>query len=396
MNPGRPRRRSALLPVLLLAALGGCGGKAKEPVRAAAKPPAVRPAPPRPSAPALPAGVPPAAAALAARLPLERQVAQLFLVGFPGTGAKAPGVAALGRRDWGGVVLERSNFAGAGQLGGLVGAVGSVARRARHLPPLVVADQPGGADTAFRGLPPAPEPRLGARGASGASAARREAASAGQTLRRLGVRMTLAPDADVDVTGGALGARLFSADAAAVARLTAAQVAGYGQARMLSAPDHFPGQGAVNQDPDTGTASVGLGLSDLRARDELPFAAVARTAPAIVMSNSLYAAFDGVTPAGLLPAAVRELRDHVGFRGAVLSDDLEATLQPTGGTVGDAAVQALQAGDDLLYVSGDRGEQDRAYAAVLAAARSGKLPRARLLEALDRALALKARAGLVR
>jgi len=165
---------------------------------------------------------------------------------------------------------------------------------------------------------------------------------------------------------------------------------------MLSAPGHFPGQGAVNQDPDTGTASVGLALSDLRARDELPFAAVARTAPAIVMSNSLYAAFDGVTPAGLLPDAVRELRDHVGFRGAVLSDDLEATLQPTGGTVGDAALQALQAGDDLLYVSGDQGEQDRAYAAVLAAARSGKLPRARLLEALDGALALKARAGLVR
>ena len=348
-----------------------------------------------PATPAAPADVTPAVARLAMRLPLERQVGQLFLVGLAGTAARAPGVTALARRDWGGVVLERPNYVNPPQLGSLVRVVAAGARRARHLPPLIVADQPGGPGTALPGQPPGAEPRLGARGASGAGAAGSEAVRAGKALRRLGVRMTLAPSADVDVTDGALGAHTFSSDAATVARLTAAEVAGYSHARMLSAPGHFPGQGAANQDPDLGTASVGLGLPDLRARDELPFAAVARTAPVIVMSNALYAAFDGVTPAGLLPDAVRELRGHVGFRGVVLSDDLEATLQPTGGSVGDAAVQALQAGDDELYVSGDAGEQDRAYAAVLTAARSGKLPRARLLEALERVLALKARAGLL-
>lgn len=397
MTP-RALRLGAALLLALLGSTTGCGGSSKPPARTEARPATARPVIARPAAPATPAtpaGVPPAVAALAARLPLKRQVAQLFLVGFPGTAAQAPGVRALGRRDWGGVVLERPNYVNPPQVGGLVRAIGGGARRARHLPPLVVADQSGGPGTALPGQPPAAEPRLGARGASAAAAARTEAVRAGTALRRIGVRMTLAPGADVDVTDGALSAHTFSSDAGIVARLTAAQVAGYARARMLSAPGHFPGQGAANQDPDMGTASVGLGLSDLRARDELPFAAVARTAPAIVMSNALYAAFDGVTPAGLLPDAVRELRGHVGFRGVVLSDDLEATLQPTGGTVGDAAVQALQAGDDQLYVSGDAGEENRAYAAVLTAARNGKLPRARLLEALDRVLALKARAGLL-
>jgi len=398
VTPRAPSGRAVLgvaLLFTLLASVTGCGGSSKPPARKSGRPAAPRAvAAPRATAGA-PARVPPAVAALAARLPLERQVAQLFLVGFPGTAAKAPGVAALGRRDWGGVVIERPNYVNPPQLGGLVRAISARARRAPRLPRLVVADQPGGPGTALPGQPPAAEPPLGARGASATGAARSDAVRAGQGLRRLGVRMTLAPGADVDVTAGALSARTFSSDAGIVASLTAAQVAGYAQARMLSAPGHFPGQGAANQDPDLGTASVGLGLPDLRARDELPFAAVARTAPAIVMSNALYAAFDGVTPAALLPDAVRELRDHVGFRGVVLSDDLEATLQPTGGTVGDAAVQALLAGDDELYVSGDAGEQDRAYAAVLAAARSGKLPRARLLEALDRVLALKARAGLL-
>ena len=52
------------------------------------------------------------------------------------------------------------------------------------------------------------------------------------------------------------------------------------------------------------------------------------------MTNAIYAAFDGVTPATLLPEAVEELRDRLGFEGAIVSADLVATTATTGGTVG--------------------------------------------------------------
>jgi beta-N-acetylhexosaminidase len=63
--------------------------------------------------------------------------------------------------------------------------------------------------------------------------------------------------------------------------------------------------------------------------------------------------------------------------------------------VPDAAVQAIRAGADVLFISGPVGDQQAAYAAVLRAARSGEIPRRRLNEALLRALEAKEDYGLI-
>jgi beta-N-acetylhexosaminidase len=112
------------------------------------------------------------------------------------------------------------------------------------------------------------------------------------------------------------------------------------------------------------------------------------------MSAALYAAWDGVTPATLLPEAVALLRDRVGFRGAILSADLVAVTGATGGTLADAAVEALRAGCDLVVVPGSQADRDAAYRGALAAVESGDLPRERIDEALLRVLSLKQRVGL--
>jgi beta-N-acetylhexosaminidase len=78
-----------------------------------------------------------------------------------------------------------------------------------------------------------------------------------------------------------------------------------------------------------------------------------------------------------------------------MSDDLDATLQATGSGPGQAAVQALDAGDDLLYITGPPSEQEAAYKAVLRAARTSSSVRALVHEALLRVLTLKARYGLL-
>ena len=109
------------------------------------------------------------------------------------------------------------------------------------------------------------------------------------------------------------------------------------------------------------------------------------------MSNAIYAAFDGVTPATLLPEAVDELRDRLGFEGAIVSADLVATTATTGGSVGEAAIDALKAGVDLLIVPGGRAQQDEAYRAVVAAAAQPRdLARRGVADALRRIAELRA------
>ncbi|HEY2162219.1 MAG TPA: glycoside hydrolase family 3 N-terminal domain-containing protein [Solirubrobacteraceae bacterium] len=337
----------------------------------------------------------PAAAALslASRLPLSSQVAQLFLIGLDGTDPSSPDIAAFASMDWGGAVLSRGNFVSDAQIASLAGDVNAMAANAGHVPPLIAAPQDGGQTTAFPDLPPEAESMIGASGQS--AGARAQAILAGKQLRALGLNMTFAPLADVDVLGGALSGSLFSSDPATVAKFAAAAVTGYAAAHLIAAAGHFPGAGAASADPDAMVATVGGSLQALEQRDLIPFAAITTSAPVIMMSNAAYAAFDGVTPAALLPKAVGLLRDRYGFQGVVMSDDLDAALLATGGTAGQAAISAVNAGDDLLYITGSAAEQTSAYEAVLAAVQSGQISRARLRDALLRVLSLKARYGLL-
>lgn len=322
--------------------------------------------------------VPAAVRALADRLPLERRVAQLFVVAAP-AGPPSGGLqAALRAHGWGGVLVGGS---GNGQVAALAQGVGAASGAgAGGVRPLVVAGQD------------VPPPLVGPNpGSTPPAKVRRSAADAARALRRLGVTMTLGIDADLGDPSSALAERTFGEDPATVGKVAVAALAGARNAGLIAGIGHFPGQGAASMDPGTAVATVGGALADLRRRDVRPFAAVvAHGAPVIVMSNAVYAAFDGVTPAALLPRAIDGvLRRDLGFRGVVMTDDLAATTLATGTSTGDAAVQALRAGDDLLLVPGDPAAQDAAYRRVLAAARSGAVSRARLREALLRVLALK-------
>lgn len=310
--------------------------------------------------------------------------AELFMVGFAGRDASAPFFATLRRQAWGAVVLAKANYAGQAQLAALTRHIAFVARGARHPLPLVAAIQLGGEDSSFPDLPPA-EPEIATAGERDAAA---QAVQAGTALRKLGVTMTLGPAADLATPGGAWADRGYARDPSTAASDAAAAVAGYSAARVLSAPGHFPGEGAASQDPVTGPATVGLSLAELKAADLLPFQAVLRTAPAIQLSSAAYAAWDGVTPATLLPQVVGLLRG-MGFQGAIVSGDLQAAALATGASPAKTAVEALEAGCDILYLPGDASDQQAARIAVASAIRSGRIPAQRVADALAHVEALQ-------
>ena len=79
---------------------------------------------PTPGAPNVPRSV----ADLARRLPVDRKVAQLFLLGFEGTDLNAEIFRRLERQDIGGIVIGRQNYGGPVQLGQMAGEAVVVAR----------------------------------------------------------------------------------------------------------------------------------------------------------------------------------------------------------------------------------------------------------------------------
>ena len=332
---------------------------------------------------------------LARRLPLERKVAQLFLLGFAGNDTSAPIFARLRRFDLGGLVVVRENYVDPGQLAGLGGEARKVARNAGHVPPWVMTAQDGAEFNWLPGLPPTEAPA----DLDNANEAAAQATETATTLRGLNVTGVLDPLVDVgSPSGSPLGARIYSDEPDEVSGYADAVVRAYRAKRLFGAAKHFPGLGAADQLTEVGPASVGLGLEALRKRDLLPFrAAIEAGVPAIEVSSGLYPMNDFTRPASLTRSIVTGLlRDELGFAGVAITDDLADPAISTSYSVPRASVMALQAGADMLFVSGSAGDQQAAYTAVLRAVERGQLSRARLNEAVLRDLHAKWDYGLIR
>jgi beta-N-acetylhexosaminidase len=341
------------------------------------------------------AGVPKSVAELAKRLPADRKVAQLFLVGFQGRDLNAPIYRQLRRLDLGGIVIGSQNYTDPQQLAALAGEAGVVARKERHVPPWVMATQEGGEFSDFADLPPA----TAASDLATVGQATDEARATGRSLRRLGVNGVLGPVVDVGLENDlAIGARAFSDDPELVASYAAALVRTYRDKRVFAAVKHFPGLGSASQSTEAGPANVGLSLDELANRDLVAFRAAFRAgAPGVVISNGLYAPDDFILPGSLSKSITTDLlREELRFEGIAITDDLADPSVTALGTVPDAAVQAVKAGADMVQISGSPGDQQAAYVAVLRAVRSGEIPPERLDEAVLRVLNGKRDYGLIR
>lgn len=104
----------------------------------------------------------------------------------------------------------------------------------------------------------------------------------------------------------------------------------------------------------------------------------------VMPGHLVYPAIDPQRPASLSPAAIDLLRGELGFEGVVVTDDLVMEGAARGGTTADAALGAIEAGADLLIISGPPEEQAAAYEAVVAAVKSGELPRTRIDASVER------------
>jgi len=111
----------------------------------------------------------------------------------------------------------------------------------------------------------------------------------------------------------------------------------------------------------------------------------------VMVGHLLYPAIDPERPASLSPKAIQLLRKDVGFDGVVITDDLAMEGAKQGGTVAQAAVNAVSAGADMLIISSQPQEQADAYAAVVRAVEVGQISREQIDASLNRILKLKER-----
>ncbi|MDO8213356.1 glycoside hydrolase family 3 N-terminal domain-containing protein [Conexibacter sp. CPCC 206217] len=335
------------------------------------------------------------AQAQVARMSLERQVGQLLVISFSGTRAPAYVTQALRAGRAAGVILFGGNAPSAASVRALSASV----QRAAGGDAIVSLDQEGGDIRTLKFAPP----QNGQASQPDARAARASARTTAAALRDVGVDVTLGPVADVaaGTPGSFMAGRAFPGDADAVADSVGAAVGTYLDAGIEPVPKHFPGVGGATQNTDFGSTAVERTSAQLRARDLVPYRAALDAGARIVMvGHARYPRVDPDDIASQSRAIVTGLlRQRLGFDGVVMTDSLEAeavdAATPGDGDVAAAALRSLQAGDDLMLLTGP-GSFPRVREALIAAARRTPAIRARVAESAARVVELRARLARAR
>jgi beta-N-acetylhexosaminidase len=324
----------------------------------------------------------------------EQKVAQLLIVGVSG----AVDSAALRRsvKEWGvgGVVLYARNIESSAQVQRLTAAIADHADGA--VTPFIAVDQEGGIVKRLRFDVPILPSAMAISATRSPELARRAGAAVGTALRQLGFTMNFAPVLDVlSVSENpSIGTRAFGSDAALVAMMGSAFVVGQDSAGIISVGKHFPGLGGVREDTHKALPRLDATLEVLRHRDLVPFReAIAKDLKAIMTGHI---ALPQITERADLPAtlsrrvATNLLRDELGFNGILITDALQMDALPHKDDVASLALDALLAGSDMVITVGTSDEREQVFHGLRAAYQDGRLPKARVRQALRRILEVKA------
>ena len=331
-------------------------------------------------------------------LPIEQQVGQFLFIGLPGTEFDEETRALVEYVKPGGIIIFGRNVAGPEQLRSLLDSV----REVVPVPPLCGIDQEGGlVDRLRRIFTPMPSART-IRQHGDLAAARALGRITGEVLRMLGFNINFAPvmsimTEDRDLLSNGLYSRSFGRSPGEVLGYTTVYMRGLQGTGLLGCLKHFPGIGAGEVDSHEEMPVVRLSHDALIAQDLAPYIELFQRRDdrvrCVMVSHGGFPNIDikEETTGGLIePASLnynivtRLLREELGYKHLVVTDDLEMGAISRHCEIEDAAVRATLAGEDMCLICATPETIKRGYDGLLAAAKSGALPEARIKQSLER------------
>ena len=215
----------------------------------------------------------------------------------------------------------------------------------------------------------------------------------GESCRALGFNTDFAPVVDLafKASRNVMSSRAVSADPKEATVYAREFLAGLRSAGVLGAIKHFPGLGEANLDTHHELPNVEKPWKKLWDADIAPYCALRRESPLVLVGHAAYPAVTrDRAPASLSKKWITDiLRKKVGYRGLVVSDDLEMGGVLKSAPVEQAAVGFIHAGGDLCLICHIADHITRSYEALVKEAERDNQFARRVNESVARVLAFK-------
>jgi beta-N-acetylhexosaminidase len=256
--------------------------------------------------------------------------------------------------------------------------------------PIITIDQEGGRVSRLKLLGNEPPNANQLRDKGDADLIRRHGTITGRLLRIFGFNLDLCPVLDIsfdDDADNSLRGRCYGNDVAEVVRNAAAFNEGLRAEGVLSCGKHFPGYSRAPLDAHHELPLIPLSRAELQAHELAVFRRFTGKVDSMMIAHGVYPSLDGTqTPSSLSRPIITELlRGELGFRGLIMTDDLDmgAILNHYG--LEETIRLAICAGNDLAMICHRVACVDEARNHL------DKVPRVELDRALENIAAFKAR-----
>jgi beta-N-acetylhexosaminidase len=318
-----------------------------------------------------------------------KQVGQLLVIGFDGAELSPAVAQLLTRIQPAGVILFARNIINAQQTHKLLkDCQGCVKDRL-----FTSVDLEGGRVDRLRNVTgPAPS-AAEVFATKDRKLFRRHGEIIGKICAALGFNLDFAPVLDLafEASRKVMSSRAFSTDPKAIALYAREFLAGLKSAGVIGAGKHFPGLGEGNLDSHHHLPVITKSFPQLWEEDLAPYRVMKRELPMVLVNHANY---PDVTrdqlPASLSKYWITDvLRRKIGYRGLVVSDDLEMGGVLAAGPIDEAAAQFIAAGGDVCLICHEQEGIERACETILRKTVRDARFRRRVLESAGRVTAFK-------
>jgi beta-N-acetylhexosaminidase len=327
---------------------------------------------------------------------LRRSVGQLLIIGFDGTEISEGVAGLLTRLQPAGVILFARNITSGEQTYKLL----KDCQACVSTPLFTAVDMEGGRVDRFRNVIGRTPSAADVFATGDRKLFRKHGKVIGDSCRTLGFNTDFAPVVDLafEASKTVMSSRAVSADPKKAVLYAREFLQGLRAARIVGSAKHFPGLGEANLDTHQELPSINKSWKKIWAEDLYPYRTLRRELPMVLIGHANYPAIThDKSPASLSKKWITDvLRNKIGYRGLVVSDDLEMGGVLKAAPIELAAIGHIRAGGDLCLICHLEEYVTRSYEALIKEAEGNRKFAQRVTESAARVLAFKKKSSALK